>query len=202
MVPLLLHMHQPDYRDPVSGEPVLPWVRKHALRGYRDVPWLIARTGGRATVNLVPSLIDQLDHYANGGEDLLLRLLKQPFAGLCLAQQCVLADHALLGSPRRFEWFEAFARLRDQPAASLSAADRLDRVVWGELSWFGYSALADYPDLARMIARGSGFSQQDIDRIVQIEVEILRGIRALYQGLPEITCSPYFHPILPLLVDT
>ncbi|MSP56498.1 MAG: hypothetical protein EXR69_12985, partial [Myxococcales bacterium] len=164
--------------------------------------WLIARTGGRATVNLVPSLIDQLDHYANGGEDLLLRLLKQPFAGLCLAQQCVLADHALLGSPRRFEWFDAFARLRDQPAASLSAADRLDRVVWGELSWFGYSALADYPDLAGMITRGSGFSQQDIDRIVQIEVEILRGIRALYQGLPEITCSPYFHPILPLLVDT
>ncbi len=31
-LPLLLHMHQPDYIDPVSGEPVMPWVRKHALR--------------------------------------------------------------------------------------------------------------------------------------------------------------------------
>ncbi len=202
MLPLLLHMHQPDYRDPVTGDPVLPWVRKHALRGYRDVPWLLKKTGGRATINLVPSLLDQIDHYANGGEDPLLRLLRTPVAELPVSSQCVLADAALLGSERRFGWFPAFARLRDRTAETLGVAGRLDRIVWGELSWFGYSARADYPAINALIARGSGFTQADLDRLVAIEREILRGLQALYRDLPEVSCSPYFHPILPLLVNT
>ena len=92
MLPILLHMHQPDYRDPVTGDPVLPWVRKHALRGYRDVPWILKKTGARATVNLVPSLLDQLDHYAAGGSDPLLRLLESPLASLTRGDALLLAE--------------------------------------------------------------------------------------------------------------
>ena len=35
-VALLLHMHQPDYRDPRTGRPGMPWVRLHAVRGYTE----------------------------------------------------------------------------------------------------------------------------------------------------------------------
>ncbi len=201
-LPLLLHMHQPDYRHPATGEPVLPWVRKHALRGYRDVPWLLHRTGARATINLVPSLLDQLDHYAAGGMDPAFRLLHIPFASLSAEQRLQLADEATLGSPRRLAWFPAFARLVERPAASLSEPELLDRIVWGELAWFGFSALTDHPILARFRLQGTGFTQVDLDAVVAIQREILRELRALYQGLPEVSASPWFHPILPLLVNT
>lgn len=202
MLPILLHMHQPDYRDPLTGDPVLPWVRKHALRGYRDVPSVIRATGARVTVNLVPSLIDQLDHYAAGGSDPQLRLLDVPADALHPVDAIWLAEQALLGSPRRMDWFPAFARNAAVPAADLTGGQLMDRLVWGELAWFGFSALADFPELAALRARGSGFGQDDLDRVVAIERAILRTLRGLYQGLPEISCSPYFHPILPLLVDT
>jgi alpha-amylase/alpha-mannosidase (GH57 family) len=201
MLPILLHMHQPDYRDPVTGDPVLPWVRKHALRGYRDVPWILKKTGARATVNLVPSLLDQLDHYAAGGSDPLLRLLESPLASLTRGDALLLAEQALLGSARRFDWFPAFAESRLRPASALSPAELLDRVVWGELSWFGFSALQDYPLLAELRRRQRDYSQRDLDAVVAIERHILTHLRDLYRDLPEVSCSPYFHPILPLLVD-
>ena len=206
MLPVLLHMHQPDYRDPDSGEPVLPWVRKHALRGYRDVPWVLHRTGGRATINLVPSLLDQVDHYAEGGVDPLLRLLAVPIVDLAPAERAVLADAALLGSPGRFEWFPAFAELRDVPSSTLGVQACLDRVTWGELSWFGFSALVDYPELVALRAQGRGFTQGQLDRVIQIEREILGDLRSQYRQFVaaggEISCSPYYHPILPLLVNS
>lgn len=206
MLPILLHMHQPDYRNPVTGEPVLPWVRKHALRGYRDVPWILSRTGGRATINLVPSLLDQVDHYADGGADPLLRLLRVPFADLAPPERNMLADHALYGSPRRFDWFPAFEGLRQIETSQLAPSESLDRIVWGELSWFGFSALADFPELGRMRRQGRGFHQADLDRIVEIEREILRDLHGQYREFVaaggEVSCSPYYHPILPLLVNT
>lgn len=201
MLPILLHMHQPDYRDPLTGDPVLPWVRKHALRGYRDVPWILKQTGARATINLVPSLLDQLDHYAAGGFDPLLRLLEVPLESLTRGESLLLAEQALLGSARRFEWFPAFAESSLRSASSLTPSELLDRVVWGELSWFGFSALHDYPLLRELRHRQRGFTQQDLDAVVGIERHILTTLRALYRDLPEVSCSPYFHPILPLLVD-
>ena len=31
---VLWHMHQPQYRDPETGQYVLPWTRLHALKDY------------------------------------------------------------------------------------------------------------------------------------------------------------------------
>ena len=68
---LLWHFHQPDYRDPQTGAPVLPWVRHHALRGYRDLPLAIAEHGASMAINLVPTLVEQVAWYAgNSGKTL------------------------------------------------------------------------------------------------------------------------------------
>ncbi|HDS74538.1 MAG TPA: hypothetical protein ENN56_03265, partial [Firmicutes bacterium] len=32
-VAIFWHMHQPDYREPESGQLALPWVRLHAIKG-------------------------------------------------------------------------------------------------------------------------------------------------------------------------
>jgi len=67
---VLWHMHQPQYRDPATGQYVLPWTRLHALKTtggwfecWRNFPAL------HATFNVVPSLGVQLEEYASGHFD-------------------------------------------------------------------------------------------------------------------------------------
>src|SRR3989338_11111816 len=81
-ITFLLHMHQPYYKDSLTGEFSMPWVRLHATKDYldmaemlRDFPTL------HQTFNLVPSLLSQLEDYARDGlntKDKFLTLSKKP----------------------------------------------------------------------------------------------------------------------------
>ena len=64
---LLWHMHQPAYWDPVMKNIGLPWVRLHGVRGYNDLPFMARLFPHvRQTINLVPSLLDQIDQISGG----------------------------------------------------------------------------------------------------------------------------------------
>ena len=66
-VVLLWHQHQPFYKDLVSGEYRLPWVRLHALKDYYGMVKLLDEFPNvHQTFNLVPSLITQIQEYAEG----------------------------------------------------------------------------------------------------------------------------------------
>ena len=59
---LLWHHHQPDYRRPADGVSLLPWARLHATKDYVDMARHVERHPGlRATFNLVPALVDQVE---------------------------------------------------------------------------------------------------------------------------------------------
>src|SRR5262245_6598315 len=62
---ILWHMHQPFYQDLLTGEHMLPWVRLHALKDYYGMVALAREFPGvRLTFNLVPSLLVQLEAFA------------------------------------------------------------------------------------------------------------------------------------------
>src|SRR6202008_5142175 len=64
---VLWHMHQPQYRDPETGQYVLPWTRLHALKDYWGMVQVLAEVAGfHATFNVVPALGMQLEEYASG----------------------------------------------------------------------------------------------------------------------------------------
>src|SRR5215831_16297168 len=64
-VALLWHMHQPQYRDALTGEYVLPWTYLHAIKDYTDMAaHLEAIPAARAVVNFTPVLIEQLEEIA------------------------------------------------------------------------------------------------------------------------------------------
>jgi alpha-amylase/alpha-mannosidase (GH57 family) len=62
----LWHMHQPPYRDPLSGTHRLPWALFHSLKNYRQMALLTGKTGFPSTVNFVPCLLEQIREYAAG----------------------------------------------------------------------------------------------------------------------------------------
>ncbi|MFM7371096.1 MAG: glycoside hydrolase, partial [Sphaerospermopsis kisseleviana] len=66
-VAFIWHQHQPLYKSPVSQQYRLPWVRLHGTKDYLDLILLLEKYPKlHQTVNLVPSLILQLEDYIAG----------------------------------------------------------------------------------------------------------------------------------------
>jgi alpha-amylase/alpha-mannosidase (GH57 family) len=60
------HFHQPIYRDPASGEYILPWVNVHAVKNYHQMARLAEEAEFPGTYNFVPCLLEQVLDYAAG----------------------------------------------------------------------------------------------------------------------------------------
>lgn len=204
MLTLLLHMHQPDYRDPTHGRPTMPWVRLHATRGYRDIPTLLHQTGAKATINLVPSLLDQWEYYRQGGQDTHQHLAQRPADSLEAHERAWILNNFFHGHPATYRWFPAWGALKAKVEAGLpiDTQNLRDIQVWSNLAWFGFSALHDYPELTALRKQGHNFSETDKQRILRIQQEILNDLPQHYKNLPELSASPYYHPILPLLINS
>src|SRR5439155_14331346 len=80
----LWHMHQPFYKDLVTGEYRLPWVRLHALKDYYGMVKLLDEFPRvHQTFNLVPLLITQIEDYVGGtARDPFLDVAAKPAADL------------------------------------------------------------------------------------------------------------------------
>ncbi|NIN64982.1 MAG: hypothetical protein GTO63_09830, partial [Anaerolineae bacterium] len=59
---ILWHMHQPLYKNILTGKYEMPWVRDHAATEYLDHPKILMQHPSvNLTFNLVPSLILQIE---------------------------------------------------------------------------------------------------------------------------------------------
>ena len=94
-VALLWHMHQPFYEDLVTREHIMPWVRLHALKDYYGMVALLREFPTvRATFNLVPSLLVQLEAFAeNRAHDRFLDLSLKPATELTEADVAFVLDN-------------------------------------------------------------------------------------------------------------
>ena len=64
----LWHQHQPYYPDTVAGENPMPWVRLHGVKDYYGMALhLLEFPEMRCTINLVPSLLVQIEAYTERG---------------------------------------------------------------------------------------------------------------------------------------
>ncbi len=205
-VGVLWHLHQPDYRDPRAGRPVMPWTRLHGVRGYHDMLVETLARGTPWTINVVPVLLAQLDHYAAGGSDDHLDRTRCRAEDLDAADLLDLRASFVCGHRSMVEAHPAYARL----AARLAAGDRFgpgdwrDLQVWSTLAWFGAAASAAFPVVGALRRKGHGFTEADKLAMLEAQTEILRGLPERVAALAhrgQISVSPWHHPILPLLVD-
>jgi alpha-amylase/alpha-mannosidase (GH57 family) len=203
-VAFLWHLHQPDYRDPERGRPILPFVRLHALRGYRDLVLETVEHGTPWTINVVPSLLDQLLEAAALVRDEVWDLTAAPLDEL-VARHAEAAALLPSGHPTMSRIHPRYREIRARAESGdvLEPAALRDLQVWSVLAWFGATALRDFPSLGELRAKGHGFDEDDRDEVLRVHDAILTTLPALLRRLPpgRLSCSPYFHPILPLLVD-
>jgi alpha-amylase/alpha-mannosidase (GH57 family) len=226
---LLWHHHQPDYRSPRDGRAALPWVRLHASKDYLDMARHLERHPGvRATFNFVPSLIDQIEGVAAGESDELFERLARPLAGLAPEERRLVAWRCGQAPAHATERWPAYRALRDRAALGPTGAvvavgspgpvalggdrgephgdrDLLALEIWFLLAWVD-PMFHDAPEVARALADRERWSERHRDDLIllhrRLASEVIPAYRALAaRGQIELSVSPYYHPILPLLAD-
>ncbi len=211
-VAILWHMHQPYYEDLATGEHVLPWVRMHALKDYYGMVALTREFPDvKLTFNLVPSLLVQLEAFAEGrARDWHLELGLKPAAQLTDNERTILLAqffHAPRG--RMIDLYPRYAELlqKRDSGGQYTNADFLDLQVWHKLAWVDAFYLDSDQRVQRLTHKQRNFTEEDKLELRTVELEILRRVIPEYRaaaerGQIELSTSPFYHPILPLLCDT
>jgi alpha-amylase/alpha-mannosidase (GH57 family) len=224
-VVLMWHMHQPQYRDALSGQYVLPWTYLHATKDYVDMAaHLEAAPSARAVVNFTPVLIEQLEeiaarigeHFESGAAlpDPLLALLgpaevPDGAARLELLRACLRAQQQHM--IERFAPYRELALLAESfaaPARIDYASDAFmhDLAVWYHLVWLGEAVRRTDPLVAALMTHGRAFTatqrRELLALVGRLVASIIPRFRALSDaGRCELSLTPYAHPIVPLLID-
>ena len=208
---ILWHMHQPYYEDLATGEHILPWVRLHAIKDYFGMVALLDEFPGlRVTFNLVPSLLVQVQAFAEDrAKDRHLAVGLKPADRLDEDERAFLIAngfHAPLDRMiRPFRRYMALFERRRHPE-SFDIGDLRDLQVWHKLAWMDPDWLKTDPRLLQLIEKGRDFTEADKLVLRDVELELLRRVIPAYQraagaGQIEVSTSPFYHPILPLLCD-
>ena len=214
----LWHMHQPFYKDLVSGEYKLPWTRMHALKDYYGMVKVLEEFPKvRQTFNLVPSMMVQVAEYAAGeAADPFLQAALKPAEDLTDDDRAFLLRHSFYSDPQRMiyryprygELYDAWQKQKDSAArVAFGAQDFRDLQMWSQLAWFDEEFQAHDPEVHEWMTRGRNFSLADQRHMGEKQREIVNQVLPIYRKLAgtgqiEISTTPYYHPILPLICDS
>jgi len=214
-------MHQPPYNLKSRNLLVLPWVRLHALKDYYDMAAYVDETPGfKCTINMVPSLVEQILLYEKEEtKDYFFVLSEKPAHELTLDERAFIllnffainVERNIKPYPFYYQLYKKRGKIADMEEARLAAysftdEEFLDLQVWFNLVWFGRS-LKGNPKIRALIEKGCSFTEEEKNFVLSVERDHIRKIIPLLKRLQEsgnieITTSPYNHPILPLLCDT
>jgi alpha-amylase/alpha-mannosidase (GH57 family) len=215
---VLWHMHQPQYRDPESGRYVLPWTRLHALKDYYGMVEMLREFPKfHATFNIVPALGVQLEEYASGKSN-------EPWFSLAFKNADELArqdkseilsrafqvnhEHLMSRWPRFLELYEwSRAAGGAQALVAFTARDWRDLQLLSQLAWMEESWFQKDQVVSRLASKGKDYTENDKSALKEKQLELLRLILPAYcdaasRGQIEISTTPFYHPILPLLCDS
>ncbi len=206
---------RPYYKHPQTSEFVLPWVRLHASKDYLHMARLLQEFP-RVKVNftMVPSLRDQLEDYARGADDEDTRLTMRTVDG-------VLADEERVHILRRFfsihhgNVIHRYHEYRRLLQLAMATGDRhellsddyfVDLALWFNLAWIDPDDIRSDQRLVELADKGARFTREDVRYVIGRQRFMASGVPHLYHrlerdGQVDIVTTPYYHPILPLIID-
>ena len=216
---LLWHQHQPFYKDLVTGEYRLPWTRLHGLKDYYGMVKLLDEFPNvHQNFNLVPSLMVQIQDYAAGtAQDPFLSVAAKPARDLTVEERRFALQYLFQANPQNVigrypryrELWERFREHGDHPERAeryFQPQDFTDLQVLSQIAWFDEFFLEE-KEVAALVNKGNHFSLDDQKFVITRERELLGRVlpahtEAAKKGSIEISATPFYHPILPLVCDT
>jgi len=216
---LLWHQHQPFYKDLVTGEYRMPWTRMHALKDYYGMVKLLDEFPNvHQNFNLVPSLMVQIQDYADGtAQDPFLQVATKPAMDLTEDERRFALQYLFQANPQNLigrypryrELFERFREHGDHPERAeryFHSQDFTDLQVLSQIAWFDEFFLEE-KDIAALVAKGHNYSLDDQKFVIARQRELIGKVLpahadAAKAGSIELSATPFYHPILPLICDT
>lgn len=224
-VVLYWHMHQPEYKDVLSGQYRLPWTYLHVIKDYVDMAAHLENCPtAKAVVNFTPTLLEQVDDYAqqiqsyesSGAliKDEMLELLVQPVLPVSKDKRLEIILNCLRANEERliqrypnYHWLAEQARFLEQkPHTLIYLHDQylIDLLVWFHLAWMGETVKQSDRRIQALLEKAHDFTLQDRKTLLQVIGELCTNVIARYRqlaerGQVELSFTPYAHPIMPLL---
>jgi alpha-amylase/alpha-mannosidase (GH57 family) len=215
---VLWHMHQPQYRDPETGRYVLPWTRLHATKDYFGMVKVLEEFPAfHATFNVVPALGMQLEEYASGkfNESWFALAFKSAEALTREDKTEILARAFQVNHERLMSRWKRFVELYEwsrpaegaQAQVSFTARDWRDLQVLSQLAWMEETWLEKDEVVSGLASKGRDFSEADKEALKAKQLELIGLVLPAYReaarsGQIEISTTPFYHPILPLVCDS
>ena len=215
-IAILWHMHQPYYKHPQTSEFVLPWVRLHASKDYLHMARLAQEFPGvKVNFTMVPSLRDQLEDYARGADDEDTRLTMRTVDGVLTDEE---KEHMLhrFFSIHHGNVIHRYQEYRRLLQLAMATGDRrellsddyfVDLALWFNLAWIDPDDIRSDQRLVELAEKGARYTREDVRYVIGRQRFMASGVPHLYHrlerdGQVEILTTPYYHPILPLLIDS
>ena len=214
-IAFIWHFHQPVYQENFTDDFVMPWVRLHATKDYLD---MLLRCEDHKKIklnfNISATLLNSIEKYSKGINDLHSKLL-------------ILKDNKLSEMDKNFilQYFfdvnystmimqrEYYAELynkryskEDISINDFTDQEYFDIIANYTMCWIDTKFYLMYPELKYLSEKQKNYTYEDRKRIYEIQFDIIRKIIPYYkkfqdEGRIEISTSPYYHPIIPLLLD-
>ena len=215
------NQHQPYYLDAERKEYIMPWVRLHASKDYYQMAAILEdHPAIKQTFSLSPSLLEQIEGYTkHDNVDYYLKVMKK-VSELDEAEKIFLLQHyfdiqwdKVIGRHQFYhQLLERQGRI-SEPGEAAKAMDKfaiqdyLDLQVWFNLVWIDPEIRQKSPFLTELIDKGRNFTEAEKEELMRQQFTILEKIIPVHHDLQqkgqiEIITTAFYHPIVPLLVDT
>lgn len=207
-------MHQPVYQLTPQGDYLMPWVRLHAVKDYLDMVTIIDKYKNlKLNFNLVPVLLDALIDYGEKGlHDIHSRItITKNFTDddkEFIINNFFDANYhsMILPNPEYNRLYQKYQASSGNDINIFSEQEYSDLTALFNLAWSDPIYKNKYPELKKLFKKGKNYTLTDRIKIIDIQRDIIRQIipaykKCLEKGKIEITTSPYYHPILPILLD-
>lgn len=210
------HMHQPVYQLNADGDYLMPWVRLHGVKDYLDMALSVNDFKSlKLNFNLVPALLDSLIEYGHKDyHDIHSRLTVTDISLLSDDdKEFILNNFFDANYSSMIYHHEPYNKLYQKRFASedisindFSAQEYSDIMAWFNIAWLDPIYKNMFPELKDLINKEDNFTLEDRIAIIEFHRQIIRLIIPTYkklmeEGKIELTTSPYYHPILPILLD-
>ena len=215
-VAFLWHMHQPIYIDPLTERFIMPWVRLHAMQDYLDIPSAMLKPkGSKFNINFVPSLLMQLEYYIEKRySDDYLEVAQKRVGELSFEEREFIVknffnintEKVVFKSSRYKELFLKKQSLLSQESISNSFTDNeiLDLQIHFQLGWSGTKLKSD-SFISSLVKKDRIFTEDEKLKMLEIQylflIEVRDYIKSLVNSGAEVSLTPFYHPIIPVMND-
>ncbi len=210
------HMHQPIYQLSANGDYLMPWVRLHAVKDYLDMAlWAKKFDKLKLNFNFAPVLLDCILEYANhDAHDIHSRLTITPEEELTREDKIFILNNffdtnyqtMILPNEEYHRLYQIIQVHGTSDVDILTNQEYSDLMALFNLTWIDPSFKTSNSVLKKLVKKGKNYTLEDRITIIETQRDIIRKVIPTLKKLSdknkiELTTSPYYHPILPILLD-